>query len=305
MSGATLLALLAAAGAVPDGGEPTVRAALVVEAQGTCPSGEAVRAAPLPALTEAPAPGRQAPRVTDLGDRFQVDAAGQTGAFVDVARDCTERARVAAVFIALALSPPAAPERPAPPPPPPPSPPPPPPAAPHPHRWFELAVEARLDGTSLGAPAQTTLAWGGRFRGAVGRGPVGIAATAGALAPTDDTFGSVGVRQQRFPLSLSLTLGHQLGYGMGVAADLGLALVPFTLEGQGLSWVRRRRASISARGWRSRSGSPRSPDGWPRSSGSTPSSFRAPTSLVDPLGDIGSSSGLWLGASLGLSYLNR
>src|SRR5207237_3879135 len=140
--------------------------ALVRGAQGSCPSGEAVRAALLAALTEAPVPNGQPPRVTDLGDRFQVDAAGQTGAFVDVARDCTERARVAAVFIALALSPPAAPERPAPPPPPPP---PPPPAPGPPRRWFELAVEARLDGASFGAPAKTRLAWGGEVRAALGR----------------------------------------------------------------------------------------------------------------------------------------
>ena len=306
MSGATLLALLAAAGAVPDGGEPAVRAALIVEAQGTCPSGEAVRAALLPALTEAPAPGGQAPRVTDLGDRFQVDAAGQTGAFVDAARDCTERARVAAVFIALALSPPAAPERPAPPPPPPSAPPPPPPAPPLPRGWLELAVQARLDGASLGAPAQTTLAWGGEIRGAVGRGPVGIAATAGALAPTDGTFGSVGVRQQRFPLSVSLTLGHQLAHGMGVAADLGLAVVPFRLEGQGLSSVAPAtridlgaRVAIALR--------------LPALAGRLAPVFGLHAELfprpyqfsVDPLGDIGLSSGLWLGASLGLSYLNR
>jgi len=303
VSGAALLALIAAAGAAPDRpGEPTVRAALVVEAQGSCPSGEAVRAALLPALTEAPVPNGQPPRVTDLGDRFQVDAAGQTGAFVDAARDCTERARVAAVFIALALSPPAAPERPAPPPPPPP-----PPAAPAPPgRWFELAVEARLDGAPLGAPAKTALAWGGEVRAALGRGAFGLAATAAVLAPTDGTFQSVGVRQQRFPLSLALTLGRGAAHRMGVAADLGLAVVPFTLEGQGLSSVApAARLDLGARV----AVALRLPPLAGRLApvvGLHGEVFPRPYQFsVDPLGDIGSSSGWWVGASLGLSYLSR
>jgi hypothetical protein len=227
-----------------------------------------------------------------------VDAAGQTGAFVDVGRDCTERARVAAVFIALALSPPAAPERPAPPPPPAP------PSAPR--RWFELAAEARLDGASVGAPAATTVAWGGEVRGAVGRGVLGIAATAGVLAPTDDAFGSVEVRQQRFPLSLSLTLGHELARGLGIAGDLGLAVVPFTLQGEGLSTVApATRIDLGAR----LSVALRLPALAGRLApvvGLHADLFPRPYRFsVDPLGDIGSSSGFWLGASLGLSYLGR
>jgi hypothetical protein len=300
VSGAGLLALFAAAVTAPEGtGGSAAAPGLIVEAQGSCPSGEAVRAALLPALTAVPpAAGRQAPRVTDLGDRFVVDAAGQTGAFVDLGRDCTERARVAAVFIALALSPPAAPERPAPPPPPAP------PSAPR--RWFELAAEARLDGALVGAPAATTVAWGGEVRGAVGRGVLGIAATAGVLAPTDDAFGSVEVRQQRFPLSLSLTLGHELARGLGIAGDLGLAVVPFTLQGEGLSTVApATRIDLGAR----LAVALRLPALAGRLApvvGLHADIFPRPYRFsVDPLGDIGSSSGFWLGASLGLSYLGR
>ncbi len=304
MSGVALLGLLAASVASPEAaGSAASPVALVVEAQGSCPSGEAVRAALLPALVEAPAAsGRQAPRVTDLGDRFVVDAAGQTGAFVDVARDCTERARVAAVFIALALSPPAAPERPASPPQPGPGPAP----RPHPLRWVDVTAEARLDGGSVGAPAATTLAWGGDVRVAVGRGALGVAATAGVLAPVDNTFGSVDVRQQRFPLSLSLTLGHELPRGLRFAGDLGLAIVPFTLRGEGLSTVApATRVDLGARlavvVWLPAVVGRLAPvvglhaDIFPR-----PYRFS-----VDPLGDIGSSSGFWLGGSLGLSYDSR
>jgi hypothetical protein len=304
VSGVVLLGLLAAGVASPEAaGSAAAPVALVVEAQGSCPSGEAVRAALLPALVEAPAAsGRQAPRVTDLGDRFVVDAAGQTGAFVDVARDCTERARVAAVFIALALSPPAAPERPASPPQPGPGPAP----RPHPLRWVDVTAEARLDGGSVGAPAATTFAWGGDVRAAVGRGALGVAATAGVLAPVDNTFGSVDVRQQRFPLSLSLTLGHELPRGLRFAGDLGLAIVPFTLRGEGLSTVApATRVDLGARlavvVWLPAVVGRLAPvvglhaEIFPR-----PYRFS-----VDPLGDIGSSSGFWLGGSLGLSYDSR
>jgi hypothetical protein len=299
-----LLGLMAAGVAAPEtpAGAPAP-GPLVVEAQGSCPGGEAVRAALLPALAEAPAAsGPQAPRVTDLGDRFEVDAAGQTGTFVDVARDCTERARVAAVFIALALSPPAAPERPVPPP----QPPPPPSPPPQPRRWFEVGVEARLDGASLGVPAEATLAWGGEVRGAIGRGALGFAATAGVLAPTDSAFGSVDVRQQRFPLSLSLVLDHHLPRGLRFAADLGLAVVPFTLQGKGLSAVApATRIDLGARLavalWLPAVVGRLAPV-----VGLHAEVFPLPYRYsVDPLGDIGSSAGLWLGASLGVSYSSR
>jgi hypothetical protein len=167
-------------------------------------------------------------------------------------------------------------------------------------------VEARLDGASLGTPAKTTLAWGGQVRGALGRGAVGVAATAGVLAPTDDTYGSVGVRQQRFPLSLMLTLGHELPHGLGFAADLGLAVVPFTLEGEGLSSVApATRIDLGAR----LAVALRLPALAGRLApvvGLHAEFFPRPYQFsVDPLGEIGSSSGLWLGVSLGLSYLSR
>jgi hypothetical protein len=307
VSGVALLGLIAASASVTSpeaAGSAAPPPALVVEAQGNCPSGEAVRAALLPALVEAPAgSGRQPPRVSDLGDRFQVDAAGQTGAFVDVARDCTERARVAAVFIALALSPPAAPERPAAPPP---APPPRPVAPQSPRHWFEVAADVRLDGASVGAPADTTLTWGGEIRGAFGRGAVGIAATAGVLAPTNDAFGSIDVREQRFPLSLSLTLSHDLSGGVRAAADLGLAIVPFTLQGQGLSTVApTTRVDLGGR----LALALRLPAMLGRVApvvGLHADIFPRPYRFsVDPLGDIGSSSALWVGASLGLSYEGR
>ena len=111
MNIAMLVALLLAV-LGPAGSETPSSAALpAIEASGSCPSAEEVSAtlAPLLGSSAPKVPVEGAARVHDLGDRFEVAAAGQTGQYVDAARDCAERARVAAVFIALALNPPAAP----------------------------------------------------------------------------------------------------------------------------------------------------------------------------------------------------
>src|SRR6266498_3423098 len=85
-----------------------------IETSGSCPSAEQVSAtiAPLLGSSAARRWAEGAVRVDDLGDRFELAAAGQTRQYLDTARDCSERARVAAVFIALALNPPAAPTTP-------------------------------------------------------------------------------------------------------------------------------------------------------------------------------------------------
>src|SRR6185369_10163724 len=74
------------------------RSGLVVEVSGQCPSRQAVMAALRPVVGNEPTPaGTEAPRVADLGDRFEIAAFGQTRQYDDGARDCAERARVAAV----------------------------------------------------------------------------------------------------------------------------------------------------------------------------------------------------------------
>src|SRR5437660_611079 len=80
---------------------------LVVEAAGQCPEREALLGALRPVLgEEALRSTSGVSRVSDLGDRFEVIALGQTRQYADPARDCAERARVAAVFITLAVNPP-------------------------------------------------------------------------------------------------------------------------------------------------------------------------------------------------------
>lgn len=204
---------------------------------GECPSAEAVTAALGSALgSEARPRAADVPRVADHGDRFAVSALGQTREYVDPARDCDERARAAAVFIALALNPPVAPAAPAPN-----------PAATAPvavaapsaaaaresERWFDLAAAARLDG---GTAPETSAAFGFEARASVGlRRWLGVAAGAGVLAPTERQLSSsLTIRQQRFPLSVALAARYAMSPRFVVAGAAGAALVPLTVRGEAL-----------------------------------------------------------------------
>jgi hypothetical protein len=287
---------------------------LVVDTSGQCPSRPAVMAALVPAMgRELPEmPGAEVPRVLDLGDRFLITAFGQTRQYLDSARDCAERARVAAVFIALALNPPALPPLPAAPPaqlravenaPPAPDPSRPPPGAVAPStRWASVAVGARVDG-AIGAPSQAGgLATGAELRGVIGWRFVGLAATAGILAPTEGKVASLTVHEQRFPLSLALGARRALTRGFEVAGALGVSLVPLTLRGDGLMTSRpATRVDIGARlafelrlpplAWRAAPFVGVHAEYFPR-----------PYVLdVSPLGEIGSTNRFWLGLSLGVA----
>jgi hypothetical protein len=291
-----------------------------VTAVGSCPAREAVVAALAPvAGTAARAGGTALPRVADLGDRFEVSAAGQRTQYVDPGRDCAERARTAAVFIALALNPPAsdrrAPPAAAPPPPPPVPPavavPPPPPAPPQEPSesesspaptWMAVGIGGRVDGASLGdGPSPTALVAGAELRAAVGRRWVGGFAAAGILSPASGQFGSVTVRQQRFPFSLGVTAVVGNPRDFRLAVDVGVALALLTLRGQKLA-----SASSEARldvGGRVAVGLRFPGLGGGRIVAFTDvhaEFYPRPYQLdVDPLGAIGSTSRLWLGASMG------
>src|SRR5436190_5216433 len=167
--------------------QPAPSEGLVIETAGQCPAREAVVAALLPVLgEEAMRTTAGATRVSDLGDRFEVTVLGQTRQYPDATRDCAERARVAAVFIALAVRPPVF----APPSPPSPpavvrsvAPPPPPAEPPAPAAWRSVAVGARFDG----GPGDRSpgLTAGAELRVALGLHSFGVVATAGILAPTE------------------------------------------------------------------------------------------------------------------------
>jgi hypothetical protein len=205
-----------------------------------CPTREAVAAALSPALAHIrpnldPLPSDF--RLADLGDAFEVTVGGQVQRYADAARDCAERARVAAVFVALAMNPPSLePPRPPPPVPPPALQQPLPPPAREPERsWLSVGVAARLDGAMGGGSDATGGATaGGELDVAVGKGSFGIEASAGLMTSTQNTLASVQVTQQRFPCSLSAVGRRRAGAHLELGAALGAALTPFTLHGQGL-----------------------------------------------------------------------
>jgi hypothetical protein len=293
MSPTLLLGLIAAASSpVP------------VAVTGGCPSAEAVTAALGSALgNDATTGAADVPRVSDQGDRFSVAVRGQIRQFVDAARDCDERARAAAVFIALALNPPVLPPAPAPgvrdgtaqqifvpvpavrP--------------PVSQWWIDLGAGARLDGGSASA---TSAAIGFEVGAAVGWRWLGVAATAGVLAPSESKFSSVTVRQQRFPFSLALTAQRGISPRLAVAGAVGAALVPLTLRGEGLaggSQATRLDGGVRlAVALRIRA--------TPRLApfvGMHAEIFPRPYQLdVDPYGTVGSTGRLWVGVSAGLLF---
>jgi hypothetical protein len=272
-----------------------------------CPAREAVAAALSPALVHIrpnvdPLPSDF--RLADLGDAFEVTAGGQVQRYADATRDCTERARVAAVFVALAMNPLSL-EAPRPPPVRPPTIQPPPPA-PEPQRnWISVGVAARVDG-AVGSDNDATngVTAGGELDVIVGRGWFGIEATAGLVTATKNSIGSIEVSQQRFPCSLSASFRRRAGAHLELGAALGAALTPFTLHGQGLDTTlpvtrfdagARLALELRVRG----------------------SSFEPFASLhveyfprtyeiaVAPLGNIGTTAPLQLGLSVGVAFQSR
>jgi len=203
----------------------------------SCPAREAVAAALSPALVHIRPNADPLPsdfRIVDLGDAFEVTASGQVQRYADAARDCAERARVAAVFVALAMNPPSL-EAPRPPPPPPSVVPPPQPPPPPEGLWLSLGVAARVDGAVGGGSDATSGATaGGEIDVAFGRGSFGVEATAGAMTSTENTVVSVQVKEQRFPCSLAATIHRRPSAHLELGAALGASLTPFTLHGQGL-----------------------------------------------------------------------
>ncbi len=268
-----------------------------------CPTREAVARALSPALAPPSQSAAELPadlRIADLGDAFEVSLAGQSQRFSEAARDCAERARMAAVFIALVLRPPVAP---APPPvvvvePPSPAPPPPPPRPPT--TFVAAALAARAD-TALagGGRATTGTAAGGEVQILVGRRALGLEVTAGALASSETAFNTVRVREQRFPCSLAATLRTRAGARVELAGAVGVSLTPVTLNAEGLTApVSDTRLDLGARvafaaRWTGHRLAPFAEahlEWFPRTY----------TLAVQPLGDIGRTAPLQAGLSIGV-----
>ncbi len=137
--------------------------------------------------------------IVDLGVPYRIIAAGQVRAYRDESHDCAYRARIAAVFVALAIDPA---ELVMPPPPPPPQPPPPalPIEGPPPLTRLELGAAA-LAGIG---PDDRTGQIGAELRWAVGGRRIGPEAGVLLLLPVDNTIGGVRLRQWRLPLDVGV-----------------------------------------------------------------------------------------------------
>jgi hypothetical protein len=210
---------------------------LRIAADGRCPAGDRVQRQLVPLLAETAVftgerEGIETAWVADQGQRFSVKVRHVERVIQDEARDCEERARIAAVFIALVVDPPLPPaadsggtE---------------PPQGPHPIAEPKpLAPTAPLSaaGPSIATMAGATAALapgseGGRTWGA---GPVlrcllsgsvwDLSLAAAFVSPAQLDLKSGGVRLTRVPLDLSgaIVLGSSRVrgfFGAGLAGDL-------------------------------------------------------------------------------------
>ncbi len=306
----TIVVAAVAAPTAPDGPEPPAPPAASTDVAGACPDRDSVAAELAPALAHKSPDADPLPadfRLVDLGGAFEVTAAGQTRRYADPARDCAERARDAAVFVALMLNPPTLqllPEEPQPPavstvaPPPPPT---------GSSRWGALALALRYDAAAGGgSSALGGGAFGGELRGTVGRRSLGLVAAVAALSPTDGTVGSVSVRQQRFPCSVAVVVRHRIANDLEVRAAGGISLTPVTLRGTALATsVPATRldvgalfaAELWALAWRGRVA--------PFVSLHAEYFPRAYSIDVAPLGSIGATAPFQLGLSIGIAFGSR
>ena len=240
--------------------------------------------------------------LVDRGTSFSVSVGGERRRFDDEKRDCSERARNAAVFVALVLDPlrvpeppkpkPAAePERPAP------------EAAPAPmalpaasHLDFELGPVLWI---GLGAPSQNIpLAGGVGARLRWGK-TLGLAIGGGAFLPSSLHYERADVRALWVPADLSLFF-RQRRQAWELGAELGAMAAFLSLVGERVERAERQnrielggRFGVWLRYW------------------ATPQSalflsahgafFPRPYLLdVEGLGEIGQTPALWMGTSLGV-----
>jgi hypothetical protein len=258
---------------------------------------EAVRATLGEASRDLPAALRA--HVEDRGDHFVVTLGDQARRFEDPARRCDDRARKAAVYLALLLQPPLVPE--------------PVPAPARPSAPSTRAVGGRLPLIQLdlagefsatpspGGPAATGGVAARLFVGArwVG-GIIGI----DALAPS--TVNLVGTRARIFRVPIYLgARGRLVLRRLVLSLDLALSLGPIVTEGQDLPQALRETrlelgigAQVRGEYWVTARLAPFvgfSVDGLPR-----------PYQLTVPgVGVVGETPGIWLSATAGLAVRLR
>lgn len=252
------------------------------------------------AVAEAPA---EKIVLRDHGGSWEIEVAGQRASYADPARDCGERARVATVFAALALEPPA-PAAPVLESAPPPDPaevvaPPPPDSMPRSsmRQRLELSPEIVL---GVGA-GDTTTAWGGALRWHLSGARMGLTVGLHGVAPAVVRAGAYEASLSRVVLDVSPRVWLSAG-----SASFALELGPFA----GLLFAKGRNLSPGASSTTVDAGARvavRVEVAWWR----TVSPFVAVQAelgarrfrlLVDPSGDVGSAPRMWLAFLLGAAF---
>ena len=279
----------------------SVRAAAAATAEddtavGQCPHPEAVRAALLPVVSGEGAPTATAPApaidVVDAGDAFRVTVNGQQREYHDESRDCARRARMAAVFAAIALGSPlpgkSAPrettlQAPAP------------PAEP----WTgttQVAIGPAFE-SSVGASDEVALV-GASARVAVGAGRVKAVGGVAVLAPGDATVGALTVSHTHVPVDVGVRV-VALAARWELSADAGVAGGWLRMRAQGVEGA----GSATVLEWGARAGIVLRYRAWQRLApfiGGGAQLVAFPSDLyVLPRGVIGQAPRVWLSATAG------
>jgi hypothetical protein len=289
------VALVSAFGAVtPAEAAPPLQ----VQSEGTCPNAEQASAALNYLLKESgnttgsdTASAAQTLVLVDLGPRYQVALDGQTREYEDPVRDCEERARVAAVFAAMILEPPEVAARARPP-------------VPIHHRQVELRVAGLAD-VGVERSSQTFTA-GGELRGALVGQRWGIEIGAGAEWPATLAWGAYRAHITRFPLDVSVR-GVLRRTRAIVSVSAGVAIVPFNLRGEGTGVPVHDGGTRLDLGLRSALSVALLPAARfsPFLSLHVSVSPKTYGVIVDPVGRVGSTPQVWVGATLGMAVSAR
>ena len=214
-----------------------------ITSTGSCPSADAIWTAMsslVPSGALESLPRAAAVDVADAGDtyrvRLTVSNTQRVRVYRDVARDCEQRARFAAVFVVLTLMPPellietpklpAA--EPAPPEPLPPEPPPPIALAPPRRLRFELAALGDTAPAVASAPEITGA--GGELRAAIGAGRLAALFAIGLQPRTDFTIGALRAREQRIPIDAGIRW-RQVQRWLEIDGEFSLVAAIFRTQG--------------------------------------------------------------------------
>jgi hypothetical protein len=281
----------------------TAAGSAIAAAPSDCPRVEDVSSELQTLMSAAQSPEQislagQAPaiEVTDLGTGFRVTVSGRAREYKDEARDCARRARVAAVFVAVALGPPISSPAPAPPTVVAPvAPPRPRVASPRPTQ-LELGVGVE---SALSTPGRSNMI-GPALRVAVGTGAVRFVAGMAVLAPGETSVAGVTVRQWHVPVDAGLRVGLRASL-LDLSADLTLAAGPLFLRAPDLAAPR----SDTVFEWGARAGVTARYQAFGRLA---PFASAGAQLVADPAelhtlpgGVIGRAPAVWIGARAGIS----